>query len=207
MALLRCHLDGTLYTQNGRAKFRPGVADKCPWCSEKDGFYHRAWTCAHFEGCRSHMTVQQRALVPSLPAWPVQLPEWKVLSAIFLRPEFACQQAPVRPAVSGGKVVDVFVNGTAAWPKEPKLRYAAWAVTCATGGPGTLLHEALLAGHVAGLIQTAFRAELTAVVEAVRWAKGRNLSVRIWSDCLAVSGERVSAIATGFAGQNQPFPF
>ena len=112
-----------------------GVADKCPWCSEKDGFYHRAWTCAHFEGCRSHMAVQQRALVPSLPAclsvhgWPVQLPEWKVLSAFFLRPEFACQQAPVRPAVSGGKVVDVFVDGTAAWPKEPKLRYAAWAVT------------------------------------------------------------------------------
>jgi ribonuclease HI len=74
-------------------------------------------------------------------------------------------------------------------------------------GPGTLLHEVLLAGHVAGLIQTAFRAELTAVVEAVRWAKGRNLSVRIWPDCLAVSGERVSAIATGFAGQNQPFQF
>ena len=56
LALLRCHLDGTLYTQNGRAKFQQGVESKCPWCQEKDGFYHRAWTCAYFEDCRDHMS-------------------------------------------------------------------------------------------------------------------------------------------------------
>ena len=191
LAFLRCHLDGTLYTQNGRAKFQAGVDDTCPWCQQKDGFYHRTWTCAHFADCRTHLSEDQRAIIPSLPAclslhgWPVVLPEWKCLSQFLLSPTFVCQESPVHPAVSGG-IIDLFVDGTAAWPREPKLRYAAWAVTCATGGPGTLPHQLVLGGHVSGLIQSAFRAELTAVVEAVRWALGRNLQVRLWSDCLAV---------------------
>ena len=34
---LRCHLDGTLFVRNGRAKFETNVDDKCPWCGDKDG--------------------------------------------------------------------------------------------------------------------------------------------------------------------------
>lgn len=37
-ALLRCHLDGTWYTQNGRANFQQDVDSKCPWCDAKNGF-------------------------------------------------------------------------------------------------------------------------------------------------------------------------
>lgn len=43
--ILRCHMDGTLYTQNGRAQFQDDTTAKCPWCSEKDGFFHRVWEC------------------------------------------------------------------------------------------------------------------------------------------------------------------
>ena len=32
---LRCHLDGTLFTQNGRACFQEGVSATCPWCPRK----------------------------------------------------------------------------------------------------------------------------------------------------------------------------
>ena len=51
---LRCHLDGTLFVQNGRAKFDQAVDDRCPWCGAKGGIEHRAWTCPHCEPCRSH---------------------------------------------------------------------------------------------------------------------------------------------------------
>ena len=83
-AFLRCHLDGTLFVQNGRAKFQPGVTDRCPGCGEKDGFAHRAWTCPFFESCRSHLTSSQRQLASTMPdcfsihGWAVVLAEWEV---------------------------------------------------------------------------------------------------------------------------------
>lgn len=66
-ALLRCHLDGTLFTQNGRANFEPDTDDTCPWCSQKDGFSHRAWECAHFQDDRQGVPQQ---LIQALPALP-----------------------------------------------------------------------------------------------------------------------------------------
>ena len=80
--------------------------------------------------------------------------------------------------------VDVFVDGTAAKPREPRLRYAAWAVTLAEAG--SLTNTLLLGGHVQGLCQTPFRAELTAVFWALHWARQMNKQVRIWTDCLGV---------------------
>ena len=35
-------------------------------------------------------------------------------------------------------------------------------------------------------MQSAFRAELTALVHALRWARSSGFSVRLWSDCLGV---------------------
>ena len=64
---LRCHLDGTLFIQNARAKFQTGVTDQCPWCSSPDGFHHRAWICPHFASCRSHLTAAQLEVLPTLP--------------------------------------------------------------------------------------------------------------------------------------------
>ena len=197
LVVLRCHLDGTLYTQNGRAKFQPGVSSQCPWCDQKDGFFHRAWLCPFFEDCRSHVSPEQVAVIPQLPeclsahGWPVVLPEWEVLSALFLTPKVV-HQSPVGPlSVEPTKWFDVFVDGSASFPREPKLRYAAWAVTLAVGGIGSLEHRVLLGGHVAGLIQSAYRAELTAILEALRWAKQCNVSVRVWTDCLsALKGVR-----------------
>ena len=86
LVFLRCHLDGTLFTQNGRAKFQEGVTDKWPLVPGKDGFHHRAWICPHFTACRAHVTpVQLRALATLLPClvdhgWPVLVPEWEVFA-------------------------------------------------------------------------------------------------------------------------------
>ena len=190
---LRCHLDGTLFTQNGRAKFTPGVTSKCPWCPLKDGFHHRAWICPHFASCRAHLTADQLAVVSTLPSClqnhgcPVILPEWDVFARFLLLDDGFCRMSPViPPTLVTPEPVTLFLDGTSAHPKEPKLRYAAWAVTVVPGGPGTLDNRLLMGGHVVGLVQSPFRAELTAMVCAVRWAVQRGQLVHLWSDCQGV---------------------
>ena len=81
---------------------------------------------------------------------------------------------------------DLFVDGTCAHPKEPKLRYGAWAVTLAADGPGQLSNTLVLGGHLQGLCQSAFRAELAGVLHALQWASSRCLKLTIWSDCQGV---------------------
>jgi len=189
---LRCHLDGTLFTQNARAKFEPGTSAKCPWCDQTDGFHHRAWICAHFAPCRAHFTPAQLAVVASLPpclrdhGWPVVLPEWEVYIRQLLRDDGLCRMSPTVPPAPSGDVLELFLDGTGACPEEPKLRFAAWAVTLATGGVGTLDNMILMGGHVTGMCQTPFRAELMAAYYAIRWAVQRQQQVRLWIDCQGV---------------------
>ena len=190
---LRCHLDGTLFTQNGRAKFQEGTTSKCPWCPAVDGFHHRAWICPHFASCRQHLLPAQWAVLPALPAclvdhgWPVVLPEWEVVVGFLQRDDGLCKLSPVEPPAQGPSCgLELFIDGTCAYPQEVKLRYAGWAVTMVPGGVGTFDNRVLLGGHVRGLSQTPYRAELTAALQAVRWAVQRGQPVRLWCDCQGV---------------------
>jgi ribonuclease HI len=189
---LRCHLDGTLFTQNAKAKFKSNVTAKCPWCAAKDGFHHRAWVCPHFASCRTHLTESQLAVLPHLPSclvdhgWPLILPEWEVVAGMLLQDDGLCRMSPANPPCDGTfPLLELFMDGTAAYPTDAKLRFAAWAVTVVTG-QGTLDNQLLMGAHVTGLIQSPFRAELTATLQAVKWALQRNQSVRLWCDCQSV---------------------
>ena len=190
---LRCHLDGTLFTQNARARFCPDVSSKCPWCPAKDGFHHRAWICPHFAACRSHLTSDQLGCLSMLPAclvdhgWPVVVPEWEVFSRWLLQGDGFCRMSPIEPSVRHSpQVLELFVDGTCAFPTDVKLRFAAWAITVVQGGVGSMDNQVLACGYVRGLNQSPFRAELTAVLQATQWAVQHQQAVRIWSDCQGV---------------------
>ena len=190
---LRCHLDGTLFTQNGRAKFSAGVTSQCPWCSATDGFHHRAWICPHFAPCRAHLTQEQLDALALLPpclrdhGWSVTVAEWEVFAVWLLQDDGLCRMSPVEPSVrSLPHLLEVFVDGTSACPHEPKLRFAAWAATVVPGGVGTLDNQFLMGGYVKGFSQTPFRAELTAVLQVTIWAVQRRRAIRIWCDCQGV---------------------
>lgn len=62
------------------------------------------------------------------------------------------------------------------------LRYAAFAVTMAIGGPGSLEHAVVGGGPLPGLHQTAYRAELQAMVRAIQICCQVAGTVRIWTD-------------------------
>ena len=78
------------------------------------------------------------------------------------------------------------MDGTCAYPREVKLRFAAWSVTIASTAQNTLDNKLLMGGHVSGLCQTAFRAELTAALHAATWAVQHGFTVRLWCDCQSV---------------------
>ena len=118
--------------------------------------------------------------------WPLVLPEWEVFVGFLLTADGLSRMSPVVPPVASDVAVELFMDGTGAFPREPKLRYAAWAVTLVPGGVGTLDNHLILGGNVGGICQTSYRAELTAVLAAIQWATQRGQSVRLWGDCQGV---------------------
>ena len=174
-------------------EFQAGTTSQCPWCDARDGFHHRAWICPHFAACRSHLTADQLQALPLLPpclvdhGWPIVLPEWEVLSRLLLQGDGLCRKSPVGlAAIRSAQMLELFMDGTCAYPREVKLRFAAWSVTIASTTQNTLDNKLLMGGHVSGLCQTAFRAELTAALHAVTWAVQHGFTVRLWCDCQSV---------------------
>lgn len=71
----------------------------------------------------------------------------------------------------------LFADGSCTVPAHPCLTLASWGVLNATSG------ELVALGHLAGLTQPIDRAELSAIVAAVRWTTRADLC--IWSDSLS----------------------
>ena len=185
---LRSGLDGTLYTDKTKAKEDRGRDSKCIYCQAPDSFMHRIWQCPHFTAAR--VGFRWKSLLPRLPnclvnhGWPVK-PE----SQMVLVQHFQAIPPPVFSvplAVSRHNSIDLFTDGTCAYPREPSIRYAAWAVTMALSDGATLDHVVLGCGHLAGLIQTSYRSELTAMLVALKVAGQAQVHTRIWTDCQAV---------------------
>eukprot|EP00438_Fugacium_kawagutii_P026490 Skav202801 [mRNA] locus=scaffold326:826914:834457:- [translate_table: standard] len=183
-ALLRCHVDGTLYTENGRAHISADASNACPWCGQQDGFFHRAWVCRHFEPDRAEVPPEIMTLVQSLPrsvtchCWPQRVPELNDLLQ-----KLAGLSVPTSfPVLQAGTCHNLFLDGSCHNPTEPCLRLAAWAVTWASPDLDSVSHDLLHVGHVPGFIQTSYRAELWAAIAALRIVVGSQCDAVLWSD-------------------------
>ena len=185
---LRCALDGTLYTDTHKDKHQRGRESKCQFCGAIDGFRHCLWECPEFASQRSDFRWYK--ILPDLPScfvchgWVIQPPSWGSLLKEFqaIPPPYVMQA----PADTDLHYVDLFTDGTCLFPKEPKLRFAGWAVTWASSGTNSLDHSVLSAGHVSGIHQTSYRAELVALSVALQIAVRSGKKTRIWCDCQAV---------------------
>lgn len=186
---LRCAMDGTLYHDISKDKSNRGKHSKCQFCNGVDSFFHRVWECPYFHTCRE--SFPWISLVSELPqavschGWPLRPVAWVGLQRYFNQivvPEVRVVWS--RHALT--EVQDLFVDGTCAWPAEPSLRYSAWAITLASRTAGVLDHQVIGAGHTVGQLQSAFRAELEALVTAFEIVVVSGIRARIWSDCQSV---------------------
>lgn len=189
LVFLRSALSGTLYTDIGKDKSNRGSHSKCQHCGAVDSFRRRNWFCPAFASCRA--SFRWTSLLDSLPdclvchGWPTVPKAWLDLLELFeaipdRQGVIACPASPLPP------VVDLFVDGACACPKNRRLRFASWAVTMALSDFTSLDHQVVAAGHLRGMVQSSYRAELTAMLTALRHACRLGGRVRIWSDNDAV---------------------
>ncbi|CAE7525471.1 Pol [Symbiodinium sp. CCMP2592] len=182
-------LSGAFYTQDALHHFSDNPDDdrSCRFCGQADGVKHRVWYCPHFRercGPASFPDVDVATLAPaqSLRGWAMRprgvLQLWRKLAALPDRSATVLCEAPA--AVE----LDLFTDGSCKHPAEPNLRLASWAVIIAAV-PGT---EPITAAGAAlpGVVQTAFRAEITAVIAAFQCMLQWQRPARIWSDCAGV---------------------
>ena len=185
---LRCAMDGTLYQDVAKEKSDRGHASLCQFCQAQDSFFHRLWCCPVFDDCRTHFkwpeVLSELPLSFTCHGWPLLPSAWSTLQQYFN--SLGTHDFPAQfPVVLDGIVQDLFVDGTCAWPSEPCLRYSAWCVTRAVPGQ-SLDHQVVVAGHTSGQHQSAFRAELEAMANALDLVVKGQFRARIWSDCLGV---------------------
>ena len=186
---LRCALDGTMYVDVGKSKEQRGKNSLCIHCAQIDSFYHRIWECPAYATCRASFPwptlVHQLPKCLSCHGWAVLSASWLAYQGYLAKMGHSFLKVEL-PCIPHSRVLDLFVDGACACPTQPKLRFASWALTMALPWVSMLEHKILSSGHLNGCLQSAYRAELVAMAQALNVAKQVGSQVRIWGDNLAV---------------------
>ena len=210
-ALVRHGLAGGFFTSDAQAHWDEEKGP-CKWCGEPDSLWHRFWTCTCTQTLRDQHAPTASGCKDLLPpalalhGWglqpPTQLPWLQLLNA--LPADIPAQMATF--ARVGWN--EVFTDGSCLQQAHPELRVAAW---CAVLAPGfssqwTFSAPSLLASAwLPGLVQNAFRAELSAVAVVLHFAALSGASVRVWTDCLGVVNKfRLLVAGRSFASHGHP---
>ena len=188
-ALVRKTLNGTHFTQNGKAHCQEGASDVCPYCSCSDSRYHRFWECVQFAPLRAHVSPEMLRTIRDLPealtgtGWslaPTTRLEWFQYFA-------SLKHLPI-PFIALQGDVHLFTDGSCHNQMFPNRRFAGWAVVLASVAS---VHDCAAstvvdAGVLPGLLQSAIRAEIYAIWRALQIARNHCGLVHLWSDCKAV---------------------
>ena len=118
---------------------------------------------------------------------------WTLASA-FTVPSFQYldalpKDASFLPRVSHASIIDAFTDGSCLHPADPALRHAAFSVVLSDPYRLDYDHSWFhppVAQPLSGVLQTVYRAELSAIISALQFAVQRQCCVRIWTDCLNV---------------------
>ena len=164
---------------DSQSKFDLEKDGLCALCGLPDDAYHRVCVCPRFSAVRApHSWV--------VAEWP-QLP--KALSHHLLpsaNPHGPCLRRLLQglpdytacflSAPTVGECQHIFTDGSCSAFGASELSLAAWSVVNSCTG------EIIARGPLHGLQQSAPRAELTAVLSAVTWARQHRVQAVIWCD-------------------------
>lgn len=188
-ALFRKLLNGTHITQDGKHYCQEVATDVCLFCQCSDSRFHRFWICERFSALRSHVPIEVKQVVHDLPE-ALTCSGWSLLPTTMHEWNQYFVQLP-EPIVSQGGfsgTVHLFTDGSCHGQHDSALRFAGWSVVWANIGA---VHDCegsyiLAAGVLPGLLQSAVRAEIFAVLKALQSAVDHAGPVMLWSDCDAV---------------------
>ena len=188
-ALFRKLLNGSHITQDCKTHCDETATDICPYCLCSDSRYHRFWECEQFAPLRAHIGPDTLACVRDLPealtcaGWSLQPStawEWDCYFAGLL-------PTPV-PHVQFHGDIHIFTDGSCHEQHLAEKRFAGWAVVEAScvGVHDFTGCRILDSGVLPGLLQSAVRAEIYAVLRALEITQQHEGRVYLWTDCDAV---------------------
>ena len=203
--ICRRNLNGSTLTNEHSFHWTCNGDHRCVFCNEEDSLYHRYWCCPQSAPLRLQLDPLVVDLVPTLPracsvrSWflrsPLVDPWWTYLLSL---PDLF---PPLEVPLEGSGPLDFFTDGSCLHQDSMTFRLAAWAVCVApvydeklNAGVGS--STVVAAAAIRGLVQTAFRAELTAVAAALYYGASTKRPLRIWSDCQGVI-RRFTALVQG----------
>ena len=186
---------GAFLCAHHHAKFDLSKSGLCPVCGVPDTVQHRICCCPQFAAARAEH------------AWVVE--EWHLLPVCLSHllppenpflPELVRELRAIVDSTAAFHSLDsvkgrqnLFSDGSCLWPEIPELALASWGLISASTG------KVLGCGHVAGELQTTPRAELTAAIAAVKWARHTGQSVTLWCDAKHVVDGLQYLLSGGFS--------
>lgn len=201
LGLLRVVLNGSFYTRDKQHHNENIPTSQCPWCHETDGIQHRHWECPFFADVINEVPNDVREIVHQLPActknhgWVTESKEDHDFRQALLAIPDTRQVFETHPDVG---VLHLFTDGNCLHPTHPNLRLATWAFVQADLATG--LFHTVASGGVHGQYHTTLRAELCAVVSAIRYALALMQEFVLWVDNQLVV-DRIKSFASQNANQ------
>ena len=192
--LARAVLDGTNFTTD-----MPYCDEnQCPLRQASDSLQHRHWECPQTEWSRLQITT-------ALDKFPECVKDrgWAVLPSAVVAFRKALHEIPDTMSrwycstspVNETHTIDLFTDGAAICPQNPFARLTGWAVVELTSQADYAL---VSYGSVPGLSQTVLRAEISALLSAVQYARLKQAPTRIWCDNALVVMRANAIIAQDF---------
>ena len=190
--VVRKFLHGALVANEHAQHWSDTGRSCCPYCGALETAFHRLWECPHTGSLRAALPDEFLAEVPSLPT-VVSVHGWTQSAGLTFEWLRYLDQLPAPPSSVdlpfGGLILDFFTDGSCLFPADPLLRVAAFAVV--QSQPFALdytqrSYVPVVAQPLRGVLQSAFRAELQALVVSLQIACQRRACVRVWTDCASV---------------------
>ena len=179
-------LDGCHITQDSKVHCQESGTDRCPYCQCTDSRFHRFWVCEYFAEAREGISPDQWALIAAAPEF-LTCYGWSLRPYTVLQWMATLNAIPQPPEIhvsSCSGTLNLFTDGSCLNQHDPLCRVATWAVVYA--GQSFSQAGVLDSGPLPGVLQSAYRAEVFAILRALRLAKNHGSSIMLWTDCAAV---------------------
>eukprot|EP00435_Cladocopium_sp_Y103_P016937 s4955_g4.t1 len=169
---------GSFMTNFEKAKFDHEKMPMCTICHTEDDRAH--WLqCPRFQHLRRRIPgwLPDNVELPSCVVHHLLVPRIELLvnwRKMLYDVQDCTGKFCVQPPVCGFQ--HVFIDGTCTMEPHMALQLASWGVVSASCG------MVVATGHLSGLTQSIDRAELTALLAALRWGEFSDMDMCIWSD-------------------------
>eukprot|EP00438_Fugacium_kawagutii_P027052 Skav214843 [mRNA] locus=scaffold16:48152:49687:- [translate_table: standard] len=201
-AMMRVVLNGSFYTRDNLVHSGKVDTKQCPWCPATDSVAHRHWSCPFMSDIWSSVETGFMDRLQTMDActqthgWFPILPhtrEWYHLLANL--PDLTTDW--ITP-FDLPQVLNLFTDGGASYPSEPRLRVASWSFVL--GNAETTEFHPLARGPVPGLLQTVLRGEILGAISALLFLHAVQREGILWVDNLKVC----QMVALFMTGQGPP---